>query len=184
MTDRIQAKDTVLMTASTQKTEEVKVQGDTHPRYTEDAAGLKEWGSGSAAPDTNLYRSAADTLKTDDSLLVGGDLTVSGYVASSEVTTESTAASTLANTGISLLPSTGAVDYTLVAPFVGAVKHIMVTGGSTLIKSVTSNGATMGSTANNKASIDLIGASLHLVGVSTSLWAIVSKSTAVTMSTA
>jgi hypothetical protein len=31
-----------------------------------------------AAPDTNLYRSAADTLKTDDSMIVGANLTVTG----------------------------------------------------------------------------------------------------------
>jgi hypothetical protein len=30
------------------------------------------WGNGTDAVDTNLYRSAADTLKTDDTLLIGG----------------------------------------------------------------------------------------------------------------
>lgn len=35
---------------------------------------------GSTAPDVNLYRSAANTLKTDDSLIVGGDLTPSGRI--------------------------------------------------------------------------------------------------------
>lgn len=33
-------------------------------------------GSGAIAPDTNLYRSAANTLKTDDSLIVGTNLTI------------------------------------------------------------------------------------------------------------
>jgi hypothetical protein len=36
--------------------------------------GHLDWGDGSNAADTNLYRSAADTLKTDDSLVVGAGL--------------------------------------------------------------------------------------------------------------
>lgn len=40
-------------------------------------AGYLEWYSGSQW-DVNLYRFQADTLKTDDSFVVGGDLTVSG----------------------------------------------------------------------------------------------------------
>ncbi|MEX2055042.1 MAG: hypothetical protein WD972_02570, partial [Candidatus Andersenbacteria bacterium] len=37
--------------------------------------GKMEWGAGGALPiDTNLYRSAADTLKTDDSVIVVGSL--------------------------------------------------------------------------------------------------------------
>lgn len=38
---------------------------------------------GSAA-DTNLYRSAADTLRTDDTLLVGGALTISGGIVTAQ----------------------------------------------------------------------------------------------------
>lgn len=168
---------------------------DSYNRFELDAAGMLEWGSGSATPDTNLYRSAADTLKTDDSLVVGaaatigttlgvtGQITVTGGVKET-ITTESTAASTLANYGVSVLGSSGAVDYTLAAPVAGIRKSIVVTGASTLIKSITSNGATMGSTANNKASIDNAGGSLHLLGMSTSMWAIIGKSTFCTMSTA
>jgi len=36
------------------------------------------FGSGDASYDTNLYRSAADTLKTDDNFIVAGNLNVSG----------------------------------------------------------------------------------------------------------
>ncbi|MFF1444101.1 collagen-like protein [Streptomyces sp. NPDC058295] len=53
--------------------------GDTFDRYRRDTSGRQEWGSGSAARDTNLYRSAADTLATDDSLNVGANLAVTGY---------------------------------------------------------------------------------------------------------
>lgn len=42
------------------------------------ASGAIEWGSGSAARDTNLYRTSADRLKTDDSFEVVGNLIFSG----------------------------------------------------------------------------------------------------------
>lgn len=47
-------------------------------RYFVQNDGTTWWGSGSATVDTNLYRAGANVLKTDDSLQVGGDLTVSG----------------------------------------------------------------------------------------------------------
>lgn len=44
-----------------------KVDGDTQPRFHVTAGGYVYMGAGgSTAPDVNLYRSAADTLKTDD----------------------------------------------------------------------------------------------------------------------
>ncbi len=52
-----------------------KVTGDTANRFNMFADGKMEFGSGTAARDTNLYRSAADTLKTDDSFVVGASLT-------------------------------------------------------------------------------------------------------------
>lgn len=52
--------------------------GDTFDRYRRDASGRQEWGPGTAGRDTNLYRSGADTLTTDDTLTVGGTLAVTG----------------------------------------------------------------------------------------------------------
>jgi hypothetical protein len=46
----------------------VKVDGDSEPRVKIDAGGKITWGSGDAAGDVTLYRSAANTLKTDDAL--------------------------------------------------------------------------------------------------------------------
>lgn len=46
------------------------VAGDSVDRFRLSATGRMEWGSGSATRDTNLYRSAANTLKTDDDLVV------------------------------------------------------------------------------------------------------------------
>jgi hypothetical protein len=63
-----------------------RVTGDTVSRLNIDADGTMSWGpGGAAAQDTNLYRSAANTLKTDDALVVTGtaatgNLTVTGTV--------------------------------------------------------------------------------------------------------
>jgi hypothetical protein len=40
------------------------------------ADGKMEWGGGAGATDTNLYRSAANTLKTDDAFVVGGGFSI------------------------------------------------------------------------------------------------------------
>jgi hypothetical protein len=43
-----------------------RVGSDAHPRIRIDAGGRITWASGSATGDTNLYRSSANTLTTDD----------------------------------------------------------------------------------------------------------------------
>lgn len=64
------------------------VTGDAFDRFRLSATGRQEWGSGLGARDTNLYRSAADTLKTDDSFVVGTDLTATGsFLGASNVNT-------------------------------------------------------------------------------------------------
>jgi len=55
---------------------EVYVDGDSNARFASNAAGDLEWGTGASTADTNLYRSSANELTTDDSLVVAGDLTV------------------------------------------------------------------------------------------------------------
>lgn len=55
-----------------------RVTADANSRWLVNADGKQIWGSGGTAGDTNLYRSAADTLATDDALSVGGALTVLG----------------------------------------------------------------------------------------------------------
>lgn len=56
-----------------------RITGDTQSRYLVDSDGKTWWGPGGASTqDTNLYRSATNTLTTDDSLNVGVDLSVAG----------------------------------------------------------------------------------------------------------
>lgn len=65
----------VLATATTDDIISTRISGDTVSRYLVEADGAQYWGPGGSAPvDTNLYRSAANTLKTDDGLIVTGTL--------------------------------------------------------------------------------------------------------------
>lgn len=66
------------LTSSTTVAQASLASGDTFDRYRRDAAGRQEWGPGNAARDTNLYRAGADTLATDDNLIVGGRLSTAG----------------------------------------------------------------------------------------------------------
>lgn len=53
-----------------------KVAADTQQRFVILVDGKQSWGpGGSTSPDTNLYRSAADTLKTDDAFKAVADVT-------------------------------------------------------------------------------------------------------------
>lgn len=61
--------------------------GDVQDRWNTTSAGFMQWGTGAGGLDTNLYRSAASTLKTDDNLVVtltervGTNLTVGNITA-------------------------------------------------------------------------------------------------------
>lgn len=57
---------------------ETRQAGDAFARMFIQADGKHWWGSGAVTVDTNLYRSAVDTLRTDDSLIVSGSLSVLG----------------------------------------------------------------------------------------------------------
>jgi hypothetical protein len=50
------------------------------------ANGALEWSDGTAAADTNLYRSAANVLKTDDSLYIAGTASTSALIVSGSAT--------------------------------------------------------------------------------------------------
>lgn len=50
------------------------VTGDSTPRLNIETGGAMSWGPGNAARDTNLFRSAPDTLTTDDTFTVGTNL--------------------------------------------------------------------------------------------------------------
>lgn len=51
-----------------------RVHSDTVPRIRIDAGGKITWGAGNAAGDTNIYRSSANTLTTDDVFVATGGM--------------------------------------------------------------------------------------------------------------
>ena len=57
---------------------QIKDDGDSQPRLSIDAGGTVEWGSGSVAEDTNLYRAGSAELKTDGAFVIGTNLNVGG----------------------------------------------------------------------------------------------------------
>jgi len=57
-----------------------KTNGDAADRFRVRGDGQMVFGGGTTSPDTNLYRSAADTLKTDDTFVAGTALTSNGDV--------------------------------------------------------------------------------------------------------
>jgi hypothetical protein len=82
----------------------VDVTGDSESRLIVDGDGKHNWGSGSAVQDTNLYRSAADTLKTDDSLDVAGNLATTGRMTAGNIASGSLTITPVANstTGVAV----------------------------------------------------------------------------------
>lgn len=63
----------------------VNTAGDAGNRFEIEANGVHQWGDGTAAVDTNLYRSAANTLKTDDKLVVFDELQPQNLVRATRV---------------------------------------------------------------------------------------------------
>jgi hypothetical protein len=51
---------------------------DTNARFNISANGVLQWGSGSSGLDTDLYRSSAGTLETENNIIVNGNLSVAG----------------------------------------------------------------------------------------------------------
>jgi hypothetical protein len=66
---------------------EGRATGDANARWFVREDGLMFWGPGNAVGDTDLYRSASATLKTDGNFVVGSDLTVSSTTWSTYVPT-------------------------------------------------------------------------------------------------
>ena len=148
------------------------VAGDTVDRYTVDASGKQVWGSGSAEADTNLYRSAADTLKTDDALTVAGiftpelgiDETVTTYTTTGDVVTYGTV----------VLSATAATTYNLPDPTIGVgLRIVSTTTNSQTVVMDTTNGVKFGTTG---VSITFATpASATLMPVTATRWQIISS---------
>lgn len=127
------------------------VTADTQRRLIVQGDGKHVWGSGSATGDTNLYRSAADTLKTDDALLVAGTLgvtgatTLSSTLASGALTVTGAASTTTSVTaGTTVTATLGDITATngnIVASTAGKGLQVK-TGSNAKAGTATANGST------------------------------------------
>lgn len=93
-------------TSSTTNAVATIASGDTFDRFRLNANGDMEWGPGNAARDTTLKRSAANVLKTDDSLEVGGDLRLANGTTIFRNALSVAAGTTVANTTTETVVST------------------------------------------------------------------------------
>lgn len=100
--------------------------GDAQLRFAFLADGTQKWGSGAAVADTNLYRSAVSTLKTDNTLVIGTPGTVAGSaetIDGTQTVTNKTITGTTNNVSAkSLLSATTTIDvFAATAPITGQV---------------------------------------------------------------
>jgi hypothetical protein len=65
---------TASLSAATSVVDASLVVTDAFDRYRRDTSGRQDWGPGNATRDTNLYRDAVDSLRTDDSFTIGQTL--------------------------------------------------------------------------------------------------------------
>lgn len=127
-------------------------------------------------------------LKTPD-LRVGdggSERAVLGANSVQNAATGSTA-TTLVGSGTINITSTAAKDFSCSGPQPGQPLTIAYTGGTTLACTVTFTAGTIQTTVGssaNKVSMDNPGNVLELRGLTTALWALISKSTASVLSTA
>lgn len=105
-----------------------RVGAETNDRFSLTQAGGISWGPGSAGTDTNLYRSAANLLKTDDSFEVAGTLAATGAA---------TLGSTLAVTGTTALSGATTVANDYITGGCNGINAVATTSGSNTMTSAT-----------------------------------------------
>jgi 3D (Asp-Asp-Asp) domain-containing protein len=110
---------------------EISPSSSATPNFSIDAGGKIKWGSGSATPDTTLYRSASNVLKTDDSFdlasghtykIDGADVLTATALGSSVVNSSLTSVGTLSSLTVS-----GRTD---VAEIREAVSSVSISSGT------------------------------------------------------
>lgn len=114
---------------------EISPSSSATPNFTIDAGGKLNWSSGSATADTNLYRSAANVLQTDDSFNIASGKTYK--IDGDDVLTATSLGSTIINsslTSVGTLSSLNAATPTFSGPLASS-------GTSTFSGSLISSGS-------------------------------------------
>jgi hypothetical protein len=125
-------------TAVTDEVVSGHITGDTTNRWSIQADGKWQIGAGGvAAFDTNLYRSATDTLKTDDNFITNIDHTINGrfFLGSRRYNNQLSAVTTVANSTTETVVAT----YTIAANdmIAGAIYRINVRGLASVLAATT-----------------------------------------------
>jgi hypothetical protein len=173
----------------------VKYPTATYPLMQINTSGLIEWGSGSAITDTNLYRSTADTLKTDDNLIVGSDLSGDGgdqivgflnnhVTASTTALTAAQCGSTIINTGavVQPLPEASTVlgcRYTFAAG-TDDDYDIDPADATDVLGRASIDGAAIAGAAGDEYRLTDTGSSLTIQATAANLWTVVSHNGPIT----
>ena len=143
---------------------EISAYNSATPNFTIDAGGKLNWSSGSAVADTNLYRSSADVLKTDDSFDVA-----SGQAYNINGTNVLTSTSLGSSVVSSSLTSVGSLaGLTAATPtFSGPLTSAGVsTFQNTLILQQSLEKITIGTSPSSTTNIDVLTSALHYYATS------------------
>jgi len=164
-----------------------KVTGDTQQRLIVDADGTLLWGSGALAGDTNLYRSAANVLKTDDKFVVanayihiddvaatlylGADVNLCRAAANVLGTPDSLAIDGILTIGGDTDLYRSAADVLKTDDSLTAAGNLVVSGSGTAGSSITSAGATLGISGDSGSTLYYNGLGFWVGGASAGLTA-------------
>lgn len=194
-------KDSVYLPASTDEILKSFVSGDTVSRFNINADGILEWGSGTTAVDSNLYRSTTDTLKTDDAFIVTGQLSANNDVVGDGAdqmygflhnhVTASTTALTAAQCGSTVISAGAVVQPLPEASTVLGCRYTFVAGtdddydidpadASDVLGRASIDGAAIAGSAGDEYRLTDTGSSLTIQAVAANLWAVVSHNGPIT----
>lgn len=158
------------------------VDGDVDDRFKRNVAGKMEWGNGADDADTNLYRSTANTLKTDGNMEIGGTATLTGLMTLAAglklpVTTATcaTTGTQISNNGLTVLTSTTTKTFGLAAPVAGVLKAFICTASGTSVKTVKAASGTTVDGTNDDLTFNAANEACILIGASSTRWAVISN---------
>lgn len=194
-------KDSIYLPVSTDEFLKLYVSGDTVSRFNINTDGTLEWGGGTTTVDSNLYRSAADTLKTDDALIVTGQLTANNDIVGDGAdqmygflhnhVTASTTALTAAQCGSTVISAGAVVQPLPEASTVLGCRYTFVAGtdddydidpadASDVLGRASIDGAAIAGAAGDEYRLTDTGSSLTIQAVAANLWAVVSHNGPIT----
>jgi hypothetical protein len=136
---------------------QARISGDATARLSVLANGALNWGGG-VAQDTNLFRSAANTLRTDDNFQVGLNTTLTGTLGVTGTTSlgNATASGTLGVTGTTTLGTANVTDLTVSGTFTSPAVTASGSSIATPAAGFTVAAATQGYKVNGMITVNIV----------------------------